>query len=397
MKLLIYSIMKSRKIKLLRITTIPASLNVLLKGQLLYVQSHGFEVLTVSSAGPEIDELVQRENVTHYTIPFTRKVTPLHDLRCLWRLIRYIRREKIDIVHTHTPKAGLLGMLAAWLCMVPHRFHTVAGMPLTESVGVKKLILKWTERITYWSATKVYPNSEKLKLYIEQNLFRGNNKLSVIGYGSSNGIDTSYFKKSRDLELSGKNILKEYGVNGDCMILTYIGRIVADKGINELVEAFQKLNKKKSEKLRLFLIGDFEDDLNPVNGHTRQTIENDANVFAIGFKHDIRPYLAITDVFVFPSYREGFPNVVLQACAMEVACIASDINGCNEIITHLKTGLLIPSKNVTELYEAMNLLVDNHSLRGEMAKKSRKRVVEKFAQNFLWEEIVKEYKKQLNV
>lgn len=386
-----------KKIKLLRITTVPISLNILLKGQLAYMKSRGFDVHTVSANGSEIKELTEREGVRHYVVPLTRKITPVKDLLCLLNLIVFIRREKFHIVHTHTPKAGLLGMLAAKICGVPHRFHTVAGMPLMESAGLKKTILKWTESITYWGATRVYPNSLKLKEFIVDEIKIDKKKLHVIGKGSSNGIDISYFSSSDQIVSASKQLLKKYNINDDDLIITFIGRIVGDKGINELVEAFTEVKTNIDKPLKLMLVGPFEDDLNPVSPETRATINDHPDILNVGFQYDIRPFLQISNLFVFPSYREGFPNVILQAAAMGVPCIASDINGCNEIIRHDETGLLVPVKNAKELTEAMKRLIMDDTKRNIFSQRAREFVARNFDQQYVWEQIAQEYKNQINV
>jgi hypothetical protein len=184
-----------KKTRLLRITTVPISLHLLLRGQFRFMQEQGYEVYTMSADGKEIPEVL-KEGVQHILVPMTRKITPLQDIKCLWKMINVIRSIRPDIVHTHTPKAGLLGMMAAWLCGVPVRMHTVAGLPLVESSGLKRFILVATERLTYFCATRVYPNSVGLQDFMLQSLGVKNDKLKIIGKGSSNGIDTGYFKKS---------------------------------------------------------------------------------------------------------------------------------------------------------------------------------------------------------
>ncbi|ELR70614.1 Alpha-1,3-N-acetylgalactosamine transferase PglA [Fulvivirga imtechensis AK7] len=385
------------KPKLLRITTVPISLNVLLKGQLSYIRSNGFDVVASSAQGPEIIEIIEREGVPHYVIPLTRKITPFQDIWCLWKLILFIRRERFTIVHSHTPKAGLIGMLAAWFCRVPHRLHTVAGMPLMETRGFKRKLLKWVELITYRSATRVYPNSFRLRDFIVREIYASREKLHVIGRGSSNGIDLTYFQVTTEVEKNGIKLLETYGIKKDHLIITFIGRIVADKGINELIEAFEQVNEGTEKKTKLLLVGPYEDDLNPISSKAKTFIEEHPDIISVGFQSDIRPYLYISDIFAFPSYREGFPNVVLQACAMGVPCVASDINGCNEIILNERTGLLIPTKSVAELVAALKRLISDEDFRKRLAEEARSYVRANFDQQYVWKEIIKEYKKHVNV
>ena len=384
------------KKKVLRITTVPISLNVLLRGQLAFVKSQGFEVYTVSAKGPEIDEMSQREGVKHHCIPMTRSITPLRDLASLVLLVKYIQKIKPDIVHTHTPKAGLLGMLASAICKVPCRLHTVAGLPLMEAVGFKFHLLKFTEYLTYKFATGVYPNSANLKDYIAENIKVDVNKLHIIGYGSSNGINLDYFKKTEPISNAGNQLRLKYNIKNNQIVFTFIGRVVRDKGVNELVHAFKSLSRK-DQNIYLLIVGDFESSLDPLEREVLEEIETNTQIITTGFQKDIRPYLAITDVFVFPTYREGFPNVLLQACAMGVPCIATDINGCNEIITSKEHGLLIQPKSVDALVNAMTQLWKDIDLKEKYGTLARSHVAEKYDQQYVWKEIIREYKKQLSV
>src|SRR5690606_29772305 len=181
------------KTKLIRITTVPQSLRGLLKGQLNYMSTNGFEVIGVSSPGEALHDVERNEGVKTVGIEMTRSITPIQDLKALVQLIQLFRKEKPHIVHTHTPKAGLLGMMAAKIAGVPHRLHTVAGMPLTVATGSKRQLLNQMEKLTYACATKVYPNSFGLEKIILDEKFTSPSKLKVIGNGSSNGIDTSIF------------------------------------------------------------------------------------------------------------------------------------------------------------------------------------------------------------
>ena len=379
-----------RKPRLLRITTASISLKLLLRGQFTYFQRQGFDVLTVSADGSEVKDL-QAEGIPHRVVPMTRKITPLYDLICLWQLIRVMREFKPDIVHTHTPKAGLLGMIAARICGVPVRLHTVAGLPLMEAQGIKRWVLKMSERMTYWCAHQVYPNSMGLLKYIKEQLYITNRPLTVIGEGSTNGIDTSYFSPSPELMEKASTIRKRYHIPEDAVVFSFVGRIVKDKGIVELVEAFKILST--SREVWLILVGPFEQDLDPVPPEVIQFITESSKVIKCGFQQDVRPWVLASDIFVFPSYREGFPNVVMQAVCLGVPCVVSDINGCNELIKHGVTGLIVPPKNHQALYDAMVILANDKKMSSEFAVKARQYVVENFDQQHIWGEILKEYLK----
>jgi glycosyltransferase involved in cell wall biosynthesis len=379
--------------RLLRITTVPISLKILLTGQLSFFKSHGFDVLAVSADGPEVKDIVA-EGIPHHAVPMTRKITPFHDLVSLFALIRLISKFRPHIVHTHTPKAGLLGMMAAWFCRVPVRLHTVAGLPLMEETGVIRGLLMLTERITYKCATTVYPNSKGLAEFIART-FPGV-PLKIIGNGSSNGIDTIYFKRTEMLENEAQRIREKYGISPDDIVFSFVGRVVKDKGITELTNAFKDLQMPASKKCFLLIVGPFEDDLDPLPNDVRNFLTQEPRVVVAGFQSDVRPWLMASDVFVFPSYREGFPNVVMQAACLEIPSIVSDINGCNEIIDHGKTGVVVPAKDTKALYEAMTTLASDPQARERYAQTSREFVVTNFDRQFLWGQLLKEYERVLN-
>lgn len=376
--------------RLLRITTVPESLHVLLKGQLEFMQLHGFEVLAVSSNGAQVEE-IKNAGIAHRSVWLTRRITPITDLVALFQLIWIIIRFRPMIVHTHTPKAGLLGMLAAWICRVPIRIHTVAGLPLMEAKGLKLRLLKVTERITYACAHRIYPNSKGLMDYIRLQFKTEDSKLKLIGNGSSNGIDTQYFNRTPELEKEGKTIREKLNIDSNGIVFGFVGRIVRHKGIKELIEAFKKISDNHS-KVYLLLIGNIEPDLDPIGKTDKEFINSAGNVFMAGYQKDVRPWMLAMDVFVFPSYREGFPNVVMQAACLDLPCIVSDINGCNEIIEHLKTGLLVPVKNAEALTGKMQELSDDPFRRQQFGKRAREFVVQHFEQRMVWKGLLKEYK-----
>ncbi|KYG82869.1 hypothetical protein AWN68_13880 [Roseivirga echinicomitans] len=378
-----------RPLKLLRLTTVPMSLSLLLNGQFAYFQSVGFNVEVGSAVGPEIERIIQKENVVHHQFPFSREISPLRDLKALFLMVRFLRNNTFDIVHTHTPKAGLIGMMAAWFCKVPVRMHTVAGLPLMEAKGIKKRVLMLVERITYHCATKVYPNSFAQKEYIHKNIFSKGEKLKVIGNGSSNGINCDYFQPSSALNEKAKQIRSELKIPFDKHVAIFVGRVTGDKGINELVNAFKTL-----EDLDLILVGPLESELSPLEATVMNEIEENPKIHLVGFQSDVRPYLLASDFLVFPSYREGFPNAPMQSGAMGLPCIVSDINGCNEIIINEANGLLIPPKNVEAIRLAILRLMEEPTLMGKLTHNARSMIVERYDQRFLWEALHLEYQDQ---
>ncbi len=377
------------KPKLIRITTVPESLDKLLEGQLKFMSNH-FEVVAVSSPTAKLYEVSEKEQVRVFGVEMTRKITPLKDLRAIWKLYRFLKTEKPEIVHTHTPKAGLVGMIAAKLANVPIRLHTVAGLPLMEASGLKRTILNWVEKFTYKLANKIYPNSFGLKEFIVDQKFCKEKKLKVIGSGSSNGINTEYFDSTLISEKQKLELKNSLGITSEDFVFVFVGRLVRDKGVNELINAFELFSKKSNFKL--LLIGDFEKTLDPLDPSTISKIKESKNIIFVGFQKDVRPYFCISDCLVFPSYREGFPNVVLQAASMGIPSIVSDINGCNEIITHGKNGMLIKNKNLNELHNSMIEITSKFERYKKNNLLNIENISQKYSQKNFWKLILKEYK-----
>ena len=375
--------------KLVRITTVPVSLVVLLRGQLQFM-SQFYEVLAVSSKGAELDLLESQSGLRISEVNMTRKITPFKDLAALWNLYRLLKREKPEMVHTHTPKAGLLGMLAAQLAGGPVRLHTVAGMPLLERQGLIRKVLVVAEKLTYMCATRVYPNSQAMMQLIESHRYCSPKKLKVIGNGSSNGIDTSIFDPQLFTSQVKHDTRASLGIFADDIVYCFIGRMVADKGVKELVEAFVKINHH-NRSTKLLLIGPFENDLDPLDQSTVDKILNHPSIIWKDFQADVRPFLSISDIFVFPSYREGFPNVVMQAGAMNLPCIVTNINGSNEIIHQEENGIIVPVKNSKALQDAMEQLTHNPALRKTLSMNARQMIVSRYDQHYVMNELLKEY------
>lgn len=503
-----------------------------------------FEVTAVSSDEKKLKKVARKYGVKHYCVPMTRTISPLKDLTSLWQMYLFLKREKPEIVHSHTPKAGIIGMLAAYFAGVPNRFHTVAGLPLLEAKGTKRIVLNFVESLTYSFATKVYPNSFDLEKIILQEKFCGQEKLKVIGQGSSNGIDTTYFDKKNISDIDQENLKIQLGIEPDDFVFVFVGRLVRDKGINELVSAFKNLleqsriiaqstvengyfnddmvrlplddenstlksfsngnnfymgqsisglsiryrlskiwyrssenemvinssdidqpsspelnplNGKYTDqgthfytrpsisglniryrlskiwyrsaeselvinhsevrpeargelglfknsfsqqvgsenglypKVKLLLVGPLEQQLNPVLSMTLSEMEKNPHIKCTGYVQDVRSFLAISNCLILPSYREGFPGAVLQGGAMNLPCIVTDINGCNEIITDGFNGLIVEVKDEKSLGEAMKKVVYDKGLCAALTHNSRDIIIEKYDHHKVWEALLEEY------
>jgi glycosyltransferase involved in cell wall biosynthesis len=284
-------------------------------------------------------------------------------------------------------------MLGAKLAGVPIRLHTVAGLPLMETTGLKRKLLNGVEKFTYLFATKVYPNSKGLYDFILTNQFTTKKKLKIIANGSSNGIDTSHFSPEIITQDECTNLKVKLGILPEDFVFIFVGRLVGDKGINELVIAYSQL---KTPNSKLLLVGPLETELDPLQSEILEEIDSNPNIIYVGFQSDVRPYFAISDCLVFPSYREGFPNVVMQAGAMGLPCIVSDINGCNEIIIEGENGVIIPVKNVEAIKVAMFKMRNDVQWSQKLKQNSRTFIQQRYEQQVVWKELLGEYNRLIS-
>ena len=381
--------MKIHKPKLIRITTVPISLEKLLENQLRFMK-RSFEVTAVSSDAQRLQQFGKDQGVDIFHVDLTRKITPIKDLKAVVKLYKFLKKEKPSIVHTHTPKAGIVGMLASKLAGVPIRMHTVAGLPLMEVSGIKRRVLNIVEKLTYSCATKIYPNSRGLKEFIIKEKLTSERKLKILGNGSSNGIDTKHFSPSQVSDLEKRQLRTDLNISKNDFVFVFVGRLVGDKGINELVEVFTEISKTHTNS-KLLLVGPLETDLDPLEKNILNEIERNEAIINTGFQNDVRPYFALSHVLVFPSYREGFPNVVMQAGAMGLPSIVTDINGCNEIIRSDVNGIIIPVKDMQAIYNAMKKLVSDNSYYNKVQESSRQMIEKNYSQSELWNALLMEY------
>ena len=379
------------KKKLIRITTVPMALRYLLPGQMHFMAANGFDVLMISADGKELADVIENEKCRHIIVPMTRKITPVKDLQCLFLLIKIFRKEKPDIVHTHTPKAGLLGMLAAKLCGVKVRIHTVAGLPLVVETGFKYQLLKFIEKLTYAAANQVWPNSYSLKKFIVDHKLCKLSKLKTIAHGSSNGININRFNAAvLDVNII-QQVKAQLHFSDKDVYLLCIGRLVKDKGIIELVQAFKKL-QKIHEHVKLILAGEYEMDLDPLPAGTLQEIEINPSITHINWTNQVEYYMHIVDFFVFPSHREGFPNVLLQAGAMELPIVCSSIAGNIDIVTNNETGLTFEKGNEAKLLEILKYALANNEQMHVMAKQLMHNIEVNYRRENIWQKMLETYK-----
>ena len=371
------------------------ALRYLLPGQMHFMATHGFDVLMISAAGKELQAVIEQEQCPHIIVPMTRKITPFRDLTCLFQLIKIFRKEKPDIVHTHTPKAGLLGMLAAKICGVKIRIHTVAGLPLMVESGFKYRLLKFIEKLTYAAANKVWPNSNSLMQFIIDNKLCKTTKLQIIAKGSSNGINIDRFNAAALDEKIITEIKEQINYSTKNKYLLCIGRLVVDKGIAELVHVFTQL-QKSNEDLVLILVGEYETALDPLPAATLHEIETNSSIIHINWTNNVEYYMHLANLFVFPSHREGFPNVLLQAGAMHLPIICSHITGNIDIVINNETGLIFDRGNEQQMLKLLQYALANPQHMQTMAKKLHQQINENYRQENIWQNMLQAYKTLVN-
>lgn len=366
------------KKKIIRVAASPISLDLLLKGQLNYLNGF-FDVLAVASPGEEHARIRRREGVDTVELEIERTISLWKDVKSLWRLFRLFRRERPWGVHSLTPKAGLLSMAAAAFARVPVRVHTFTGLIFPYRKGAFKILLKQMDRLTCLFATHVIPEGEGVRQLLLAEKVTGK-PLEILACGNINGVDTDYFRPSGRREEMRKSLeLPEHAV-----LFVFVGRITEDKGVRELLAAFSALRGDgKGIPVFMALVGWAED-------YAGEKLDV-PGVFCPGFQEDIRPWLEAADVFVLPSYREGFPNSLLQAGAMELPAIATDVCGCNEIVKDGVNGLLVPARDEEALRRAMASLRDDPERRRKMGAEAAELVKRKFSCRMVWDALVHFY------
>jgi len=364
-----------QKLKIIRTSTVPTSLETFCHGTLKRL-SQWYEVVVVSSPDENLEKISRREGVRTIGVAMCRQISPLRDLLSLIRLVKVFWKERPQMVHSITPKAGLLCMMAAWICRVPVRLHTFTGLVFPTSTGLKHRVLMLTDSITCACATHIVPEGEGVKHDL-QHFGITHKPMRVLGYGNVRGVDMEYYSRTDEVMQLAEPIMRK-GV----FTFVFVGRIVKDKGIDELVSAFLKLHSE-FPATRLILVGRFEDAIDPVSDATRQAIKSCDAIETIGMQQDVRPWYAASDALVLPSYREGFPNVVLEAGAMGLPSIVTDINGSREIIKNGENGIIVPPHDADALYEAMLKFVQSPEKVSYMAGRTRQMVQQRFNKQFV--------------
>lgn len=367
------------KKKFIFVTTVPLSLGFFIgQYQLL---GRDFDVTVVSSCRKALEAFGKSQGVKTHWIPMEREISIIKDIYGLICFIIYFILVRPYIVHGNTPKGGLLSMVAAWIARVPVRIYMCHGLRYQGCSGFKRRLLMFMERLSCHCATDIICVSRGVKtILMKDRICKG--EPVVIWNGSASGIDTEKFNPMRLSDREG--LRQHYGIQKDNFTLGFIGRLVKDKGIDELIEAFGVLSIRHPE-MRLLLVGSLETAGNSVSDVTLAAIREKKSIIACGQQTDIPKYLSIIDLFIFPSYREGFGLSLMEAAAMGVPSVATDITGCNEIVIDGVNGLLVKPRSSDAIVEAVENLFSNRNLLDSMRKKCRKTIVARYERDKLCE------------
>lgn len=382
----------SDRVSLVHITTIPLSLVVLINRQITFMQGQWLDVQAISSPGQLADQFVKTYGVPYHAVTMTRAITPVRDLIALYRLWRKLLAIRPQIVHSHTPKAGLLGTLAAWLARVSVRIYQVRGLRYLTTSGFVRRLLMWSERLACLVATQVICNSHSNMQQILDDGLCSPDKIRVLLKGSGNGVDAlSTFNPDHLPYDARADIRTQYGIPTDALVVGTVGRIVRDKGMIEMATAWQQL-RTQFDNLYWLAVGPFEQG-NEIPECVRTMLEQDDRIHLTGYvdKDQMPDLLAAMDVLSFPSYREGFPNVLLEAAAMRIPVVTTNATGCVDAVVDGVTGTLVPVGDAGALADALQTYLLDTDLRQAHGQAGRERVLRDFQQERIWQAIYETY------
>jgi glycosyltransferase involved in cell wall biosynthesis len=373
------------------VTTVPQTL-FFLAGQPAYFRERGVDFVAVSSPGAELDRFRSSERVRCFAVPMERRITPLRDLVALARLVRILRTLRPDVVDAHTPKGGLLGMVAAALARVPVRVYHVHGLPLLTASGARRLLLGATERAAALLATRVLYVSPSLAEAASAERLAPKSRMGVILGGSIGGVDaTGRFRApTAEQRRAARSAL---GIPADALVVGFVGRLVRDKGIAELAHAWRLL-RDEFPALRLLLVGAREPQ-DPVPAGATAALRGDPRVAEVGFDLDVPKYFRAMDVLALPTHREGFGNVLLEAAAMSLPTVATQVTGCVDAVVDGVTGVLVPPRDPEALATALRAYLRDPALRERHGRAGRERALREFDRHRIWDALHAEYAKLL--
>ena len=379
--------------KLVHITTVAHSLGFL-RGQPDFMAQRGFQIAAITSPGEHVAPMAEELQIPIHTVEMPRSITPLQDLKAVARMTRLLRNLSPDIVHSHTPKGGLLGVISATLADVPVRFYHMRGLPFETMGGVKKNLLRMTETVSCTMAHQVVAVGNSIRTTAVNAGIVPPEKIKVLADGSGQGVDAQgRFNPRRFDQQHADSVRNQLGLPEGATVVGFIGRLVRDKGIIELAEAFRRV-QQEFESAHLLVIGPFEK-RDPVPDRIRRLLKENPRVHLAGFREDVDRLYPVMDLVVLPTHREGFPNTPLEAAAMELPVVVSDIGPCKEAVVPGETGLCFSVGDVDALAETLATYLGDPQLREDHGRAGRERVLDKFLPQRIWEELARLYEEHL--
>lgn len=362
---------------------------VLLRGQLAFLRERGFDAYLLCAGDHTAREFCEREGARLLEVRMRREMSPLSDLPALLRIVRILRCTRPALVNAGTPKAGLLATVGAWLAGVPCRIYTLRGLRLETERGGRRAVLSLSERVVCRLAHRVLCISPSLLARARELRLFPEGKGKVLGEGSSNGVDIIHFARTQEAERRARDLRLRMGIPLDARVLGFVGRIVRDKGVAELVAAWLSLRSDYPD-LQLLVVGPFEGG-DPIPGDARRVLESDPRIHLTGPVTDVPAAYAAINVLAVPTYREGFPNVFIEAAAMEVPAVGTRVVGCVDAVVDGVTGTLVPPRDPEALARAIRAYLERPELAACHGREGRERAVRSFRRETVWENLFREY------
>jgi glycosyltransferase involved in cell wall biosynthesis len=379
-----------RRLKLCRIATVPLAFRTFLKEQLRATVASGIDLTLVATPGPELETIARETGASHAGIPIRRQPAPVSDLGSLFRITRFLRRHQFDLVHSTTPKAGLLTALAARIAGVPVRMHTFTGQPWVEMHGIARAVARRGDQVTARLMSQCYADSPSQQDFLVREGIARPGKIKVVGLGSISGVDLRQFSPETWGGARAMQTRQELGIPAGDLVIVFVGRVTKDKGINELLAAFEAIGARDATT-HLLLVGPFEPERDPLPPETVDRLQHNRRIHLLGFSATPEKYLAAADIFCLPSYREGFGSSAAEAAAMGLPVIVTRVTGLVDAVVEGVTALMVPPKDTKLLTSALETLLRSPDLRRSLGQTGRERVIRHFDARSVNAAVISEY------